>query len=838
MNEKNFQRPQQSSGDVKKPTPVPSSPAGQKPVPQRAPGTNHSQAPVSGKRPPAKPSPAAAPRKAFDFTSALPSLTEKRKAYDSERNERLRKRELYRIKRSVRKRVSGKPDIPNSDITVPGILGKFAGKAALLLIIIILVSVIFVGGTGIGILVGYISTATEIPNELFTITEQTSYIYDSNGTPIATLTGTSNINRELVPYSEVSHTYIDEAFMAIEDRSFETNIGIDPRRIISAVVNTVTSSGDSSHGGSTITQQTIKMLTGDDEVSYQRKVQEWYRAVKLTEQLSKSEIMSLYLNLVPMGNNYVGIQSAAKAYFGKEASQLNLAECALLAGIPKSPSSYNPRTELGRKNAQRRQRVVLQAMLDENVITARQFETAMNFELVYNQEEVQLSGLYINSYFEEYTISQVTRDLMEKKGYSENVAYKMVMNGGLQIYTSQDTVAQQSLDQIFLDENMFQQNPADYVNSPELPEAGVILLDNQNGTIVAMQGGFGPKRANLVLNRAANIRRSPGSSIKPLAVYGPGLELDILTGATIIKDEKSYLDPQNPTAIWPTNAYNGFLGNMNVIDCVKRSNNVPAVKALNEVGVANAKYFLKQMGIDLTNDPVQLSLGTGGLTYGTSPLRLANAFMTFPNGGLYSEAKSYTKVLDSNGTVLLEHKPDYTQVFDPEAAYMMTSIMEDVLLGSTGGTGHSGTARAVGPISNAEGQRIASSAKTGTTNSYNDEWIVLQTPYYTSVGWYGFDNRIKQTYIPRKDLFNVHFIVGDFMKAVHAEKAPLDWVKPTGIIELSVCTVSGQLATSSCGGKVRTIPFKAGNPLTPTEPCGVHSKSGAPINFINTDRQP
>ncbi len=394
------------------------------------------------------------------------SLEEKRQAYDQKRRERNKKRELARIKFNLRKRVSGKPDLPNDNLTPAGILGKFAGKLVLLLVIILAVSIIFVGGTGIGIIVGYISTATELSTDLFSIEENlTSYVYDSDGVEIAALTGTSNINRELIHFSEVADTYIDEAFISIEDRTFEDNIGIDPRRIISAVIG-IFGSGDS-HGGSTITQQTVKMLTGEDQVSIQRKVQEWYRAVKLTDTLSKAQIMDLYLNMVPMGNNYVGIQSAAKAYFGKNASELNLAECALLAGIPKSPSSYNPRTELGRKNAQRRQRVVLQAMVDEGHISAAQFEAAMNYELVYNQETIQQPTNTINSYFEEYAIQEVINDLVTQKGYSEAIAYRMVMNGGLQIHTTQDTALQDNLDSYFSNIDYFQTDPGDYVNSPE-----------------------------------------------------------------------------------------------------------------------------------------------------------------------------------------------------------------------------------------------------------------------------------------------------------------------------------------------------------------------------------
>lgn len=850
MNDNEFRRP---GSDAAKPQPTPSSVTPQaKPTPSRVDSGYSPAKPSSAKNSPAKPSSAnsrsvnsgANKNKPVNSGAKLKStpdsnqqsLDQKRKAYDAERREKIKRRELKRVKFNLRKRVSGKPDLPSNSLTPAGILGKFAGKLVLLLVIILAVAILFAGGTGIGIVVGYISTATELSTDLFNIEENlTSYVYDSNGTEIAALTGTSNINRELVDYSEVANTYIDEAFISIEDRTFETNIGIDPRRIISAVIG-VFGSGDA-HGGSTITQQTVKMLTGEDQVSIQRKVQEWYRAVKLTDTLKKPQIMDLYLNMVPMGNNYVGIQSAAKAYFGKNASELNLAECALLAGIPKSPSSYNPRTELGRKNAQRRQRVVLQAMVDEGHISAAQFEEAMNYELVYNQQTIQQPTTSINSYFEEYAVQEVINDLVSQKGYSEAIAYRMVMNGGLQIHTTQDSAMQANLDAYFSNIDYFQTEPGDYVNSPEAPQAGVAVIDNQNNTVVAIQGGYGPKTANLVMDRATDMRRQPASSIKPLAVYGPALDMNLITPATIIVDEPVYMDPHFPDTPWPKNSYDSYYGNMNVEDIVKISNNVPAVKVLDKVGVASSKNILKQMGIDLSNDPVQLSLATGGLTYGTSPLRMADAFKTFPNGGLYTPAKPYTQVLDKNGTVILDNTPDFIQVFQPESAYMMQTIMEEVLNGSTGGTRYRGTAAGVGHLTNAAGEAIASSAKTGTSNNRNDEWMIMQSPYYTSVGWYGFDNRLKQTYIEWKDFYHIHDLVGDFMKDSHQDLPAADWVRPAGIVALDICTISGQLATPGCAGHVRTMYFKAGNPLTPSLPCGVHSRSGAPINYMIGDQR-
>lgn len=752
-----------------------------------------------------------------------------------ERRKRAQKLEFQRIKHNVRKRVSGKPSRPRNDITFPGLIGKFFAKIAIVLIVIVLVVIMVIGGTGLGILSGYINTTQEIPNSLFAIREQTSHMYDRDGELIATMTGASNINRERISFSEVTNTYIDDAFIAIEDRSFHRNIGIDPRRIISAVISTVVNRGDSDHGGSTITQQTVKMITGDDQLSFQRKVQEWYRAVRLTDQLSKAEIMELYLNHVPMGNSYVGVQSAAKAYFGKPASELNLAESAILAGIPKSPSSYNLRTELGRKNAQRRQRIVLQAMLDEELITVREFEDALNYEIVYNQENRNSAANQVFSYFEEYVMNEVTRDLMEEYGYSYGVANTMVMNGGLEIHTTQNTEIQDRLDELFRDQERFQKNPSAFINMPESPQGASIIFDNATNTVAAMQGGYGEKDRNLVFNRATEGHKPVGSIIKPIAITAPAIELELITGATIIKDEEVFMDFQNPDRPWPLNYSRDYVGDMNVRDTIKISNNVPPTKILNEIGLDVSKNFMSLMGLDMTNQDLGLSITVGSFSLPPTPFEMGNAYLTFMNGGQYALAKGYSRVLDPNGTVILENSPDYMRVFSPESSYMMTKIMEDVLLYETGGLWHLGTGRRIGPIENAQGESIASAAKTGTADDHSDEWVVLQTPYYTGIGWYGFDNRIKATLIDNADRYNIQLLVGDLMHEIHQDLPAADWVQPAGIIALEICTISGQLATPGCGKYTRTEYFKANSPLTPTEPCGVHSRADTPKNRFQPD---
>ena len=213
--------------------------------------------------------------------------------------------------------------------------------------------------------------------------------------------------------------------------------------------------------------------------------------------------------------------------------------------------------------------------------------------------------------------------------------------------------------------------------------------------------------------------------------------------------------------------------------------------------------------------------------------------MTFPNGGQFTKAKTYSRVTDADGNVLLENNPekngDFTKVFEPSTAFMMQKIMEEVMIWGTGGHSYRGTAVNAGVVYNEAGEKIPTSGKTGTTDNQKDEGIIDQTPYYTSPAWYGFDNRIKSTYIIWDDLFLIHGLVGDYMQYIHRDLPPIDWTRPADIIELQVSTVTGQLATGGCGAYARTEYFKAGSPLTPVQSCPLHSKSGAGINYLVSD---
>lgn len=698
------------------------------------------------------------------------------------------------LERNMKKRVKGRPTRSVYSLPVAAALSKGFFRVIKLLLVCCLALIIFFGSIGLGIVVGYVATTEPISASLLAKGAQTSYFYDKDGKEIGKQTGSQNIDRDYVALSEVADTYIAKAFIAVEDQRFATNIGIDPRRILSAVAGFIFDL-ENSHGGSTIAQQTVKLLTGDNRTSAQRKVQEWYRAIKLTQELGKSKIMENYLNLVPMANSYVGIKSAAKAYFDKEPKDLTLEECAFLAGIPKSPATYNPLRESGRRNALRRQRQVLLKMFEQGFIDEAAYKKALNTELVFRQNKDGAGSQVINTYYIEYVHRQVVRALQKEKGYSLELANKLVGSGGLRIYTNFDAKIQSDIDATFNNVKLFQKNPAAFVNEPEKPQAGMAIIEVGTGKIVGLAGGYGEKTGNFYLNRATDIRRQPGSSIKPVAVYAPAIEEGLITGASMIVDEPVFLNKDKPQEEWPNNVDRRHVGPMTVRHALKQSNNVVAVKLIQKLTVPKAKEYLHMEGMELKDDQSWLSLALGALTYGVSPLEMATAYQVLADGGKYIEPTSFTKVEDATGNTILESKPHMQNVYSPQTAFMTTKMLEGYFEGAVSANDTAGLAYLwnVRGIENAQGQKIPVAAKTGTTDSIVDRWFCGYTPYYAAATWYGFDNRLKTTEISEADNGNVVHIWKDVMKRIHSDKPPKDWIRPDNIVEHSISTLTGKL---------------------------------------------
>lgn len=726
------------------------------------------------------------------------------------------RRRTNSVKRELRRRVSGKPTRSSAMMSIPRTIGQLIGRVLLVVLVVtILVGFLF-AGIGGGMLAGYISTASDIQIEQIKNSNETTHITDDENQDVAILTGSENINREYISIADVKSTYIADAFKAIEDERFDTHIGIDPKRIGSAIFSALTNGGTATHGGSTITQQTVKLISGDDERSAQRKIQEWYNAIRLEQKKTKDEIMELYVNLVPMGNSYVGIQSAAKAYFDKNASELNLTECAFLAGIPNRPSTYNPLTESGRRNALRRMRIVLGKMYELGSISEAEHEEALNTELVFRKTPQTVSANQVNSYFVDYVIESVVNDLVEKRGYSEKMAWLAVYNNGLHIETTLDQTVQAKAEAIFNTESLFVTDPAILPNIPSGPQGSVTIIENDPnpGQVKAMVGGYGEKTANFVLNRATSARRQPGSSIKPIYVYGPALDTGKITAATIVTDQPYYFDPANPTTVYPKNSESGYLGNIPVRTAVEKSKNTIAAYIWKEVLTGEtALSYLKQVGIDRSTENY-VATAVGGFNIGMTTLEMAGGFATLANEGLYTEPYVYTRVLDADGNVLLENKPTFAQVYKIETAFVMTDILTGVLIRGTAG-GHA--------VKN-----MASAGKTGTTDDNIDKWFCGYTPYYTAAVWYGYDNENgRRTKIPSGDLSNAIKIWEALMNSIHEGLEYRDFERPSTVLTATVCNESGMLATPNCPS-TRTEYFIPGVIINPSQPCTLHTRGPTP----------
>ncbi len=721
-----------------------------------------------------------------------------------------RRRSDQTVKRELKHRIKGKPTHSGAIMGIARLLGISFGKALGLIVVVVVIVGFLVGGTGFGMLIGYVSTAQPIVVDQIKNTNEVSHILDQNKEDIAILTGSQNINREFITFSAVEATYIDEAFKAIEDERFDEHIGIDPKRIGSAILSALSNGGAATHGGSTITQQTVKMISGADQISAQRKIQEWFNAIELEKQKSKDEIMELYINLVPMGNSYVGIQSAAKAYFDKDASQLGLTECAFLAGVPNRPSTYNPLTENGRRNALRRMRIVLSKMYELGMISEEEYNNAIDAELVFRDTPMKVSANQVNSYFVDYIIQTVINDLVERRGYSEQMASLAVYNHGLTIETTMDPSMQAKVEEVFNTQEYFSQVPSALSHLPSGPQGSIVIVDNLNnpGQVKAMVGGYGEKKANFVLNRATSSRRQPGSSIKPLNIYGPALDMGKITAASIFTDQPVYYDPHNPTEIYPKNADRGYMGNITVRRAVEKSRNTIATQVLVDIiGFDASLSYLHQLGIN-SEDRLPSS-AMGALTYGVTTMEMAGAYSTFANNGFYTEPYMYTRVLDYDGNVLLENRPEFIEVFKPETAFVMTDILKGVL--TTNGT-----------ASGFQLDSMTAAGKTGTTDDNIDKWFCGFTPYYTAAVWYGFDNEFgRRTEILDDDSRNAIRIWRAAMNSIHEGLEPKDFHKPETVVGTTICKDSGMIAGPDCPDKQAEY-FIPGVMLNPKEPCNLH----------------
>ncbi len=632
---------------------------------------------------------------------------------------------------------------------------------------------------------------------------------------------------------------LQNAFIAIEDKRFRTHDGVDWRRTAGAVLNFFVGFDESSYGGSTITQQLIKNVTGDNEATIQRKVEEILRALNLEKTMEKDQILELYLNIVPLSQNCIGVRAAAETYFGKELGELTLVECAALASITKFPTKFDPYQHP--EHNKKRRIDVLYEMKDQKLITEEEYNIAKEEELVLrnsNQsDELKIiDSDKVNSWYVDTLILDVRNDLMEKYGLSKQVASNMINAGGLTIIANIDPDVQNAMEEVFEDESSFPENTGG------IPaEAAMAVVDPYTGDLLGVIGGRGEKRGNLILNYATQTKRAPGSSLKPLSVYGPALEEGIITYGTVYDDTPLMFNGSNP---YPKNLPDTYRGLTTVNSAVERSVNTVAMKVLEDLTIdVSFDYLTKRLGFDYLieyaetadglgyTDKGLAALALGQLNYGVTVRDMAAAYTAFANSGKYSKCNSYLRVEDSEGNVLLSNEggtngtEQQSIVFSEQTAYIMTKMMYNVV------NAKEGTARRVSLR-----QKIDVAGKTGTAGNDYDRWFVGYTPYYVGATWYGYSYpKVIGSNVSNPSVTLFDLVMTKLHEDIIAEAnvsdtddivlKTFDDQKPTDVIECEYCKDSGHKLSAACALDARGSRSDTGyftRSTRPVSPCTTH----------------
>lgn len=614
-------------------------------------------------------------------------------------------------------------------------------------------------------------------------------------------------NREWVDSDKIPDT-LKNAVVAIEDERFYKHHGVDWVRTIGAVKGWLL--GGTQYGGSTITQQLIKNITADNDYSVKRKVNEIFRAFALEKEIDdKDRILVMYLNTIFLGYNSYGVQTAAMQYFDKDVSQLDLAESAVLAGLTNNPSIYDVYNHP--EKVKERQETILAQMLDQKMISQEEYEAAVAEELNYRPyEEYQQEIKSTYSYFTDEVIKDVINDLMTEKGYSRLVAENMVYSGGLNIYATIDTKVQNALDEVWANADNFP-NTEKY---GEIPQSAMVITDKQ-GNIVGIAGGRGEKTSSRGFSYASDARRQPGSSIKPLATYGPAMDAGIATPDTTVYDRALIQDADgNP---WPMNDGKYPTGRaMTVKEGMTRSLNTISAQLLKQLTPQKSYEFMtQQLGFKLvdsrTNEDgtvqsdIDLApLALGALTDGVTVREMAGGFSTFINDGVYGGTRTYTKVTDSEGNTIMENTPNTDKGFtNVRTDYYMLDCLQNV-------TAH-GTAYGI------QLDGVETGGKTGTTTSNTDIWFCGITPKYSGAVWVGYEHNYRLDGLYSRNAAEIWLAV---MQKVHAGDSGLVFDShPQDFEEVTYCMDTGLLASGACRAAGRAATGRFWKDKVPTETC-------------------
>ena len=644
---------------------------------------------------------------------------------------------------------------------------------------------------------------------------QTGVLYDRNGEFVTQIQ--SSQLRYSIPLSQVPKD-VQNAFLAAEDLRFYEHPGFDLIRIGGAVIANLKSSSYS-EGASTITQQLIKLSHLSSKKTIARKLEEIYLAIQLENLCSKEEILEMYLNYVYFGKGAYGIEAAAQAYFGVRAQELTLAQGVSLAASIKAPSQYA--LHLNEENNRTRREYILRTMTENGMITPQMAQAAAEEVLTVKESKgkTQNYGWYIDAALAEAeSLLQITPDELLSSGYH--------------IYTALDREQQSIIDRHYENSASFPDNARD--GTPV--QSAMASVDVRNGAVRAIVGGrsYDVQRG---LNRATQLRRQPGSALKPLAVYAPAIEYHGYTTASVLDDT-----PRAFGKYTPRNAGYKYYGNVTVRTALKLSLNVACVGLLNDIGIASSRRYLQSAGIPLDDRDANLSLALGAMTYGVSPVQLAAAYVPFGNGGFYYAPYFVERIEDADGKILFEHHAQGERILSEQSAYLMTSLLQSV---TTSGTGSK--------LSNA-GTPVA--GKTGTVNMENggnrDIWMAAYNSEVSTAFWMGFDQSDEKhklaSWVSGGD--HTAAMANRFFKSYYQGKPKPAFKKADGMVWLSIdkksVEIAGEpmLATSMTPKSysyselftTANRPWKESNiwraPATPRAFHVTHNDSGAPVLVI------
>lgn len=571
--------------------------------------------------------------------------------------------------------------------------------------------------------------------------------------------------------------YMQDAFVAIEDQRFYSHSGVDIKRTLGAVIN-VFAKGDSSYGGSTITQQLVKNITNDNERTSARKIREITRALVLETKMSKKKILEMYMNSIYLSQGVHGVEAAANVYFGKNVGELSLAQCACIAGITQYPTTYDP--IINPDNNKRKQLTVLAKMLELEFITQDEYNKACSEELIFVDQNDEFSEKHIGngqSYFADFIFEQAKKDLMEHYGYTEEFTENYLCNGGLKIYATMDPKVQKAMEDYY-------ENPSNFPQfaGSTIPQSAMVIMEPSTGHVKGIVGGRGEKEGLRVLNRASQSHRQPGSSIKPLAVYAPALEENVCNLSSYISNA-----PFKQGSWEPKNSNGNFTGPVTIKNAVAWSYNIPAINVLNELGVNKSfKYMTEKLHFTTLVEKVEKngkvysdknlsSLALGGLTDGVTPLEMTAAYSALANGGIYIEPVSYTKIYDRNQNLIYEKKPLKQRAFSEETAFLTQELLKNVVsFGTAAGSGIKGN---------------DTCGKTGTTDDNKDKWFMGFTPHYVGGVWFGYDSPkvISTGSNPSVTIWK------NIMTKIHEDLPDKTFKVPSGIKKANICPYTGHL---------------------------------------------